>query len=74
MIGPDGKFRIEVPYDLPPGQMQAVVIPEGAPDSQHSPSDTLDGMLYGIADPDFDLDAVLCEMNELWRGKGGADL
>ena len=74
VIGADGKLRIEVPCDLPPGQTQAVVILEGTPNSQQPPFDTLGGILDGIADPDFDLDAALREMNELWRRKTGTDL
>jgi len=74
VIGPDGKLRIEVPCDLPPGRTQAVVILEETSPAQRPPFDTLSGILDGIADPDFDLDAALCEMNELWRRRAGTDL
>jgi hypothetical protein len=74
VIGPDGTLRIEVPCDLPPGRTQAVVILEETPSAQQPPFDTLGGVLDGIADPDFDLDAALCEMNELWKRKFGTDL
>jgi hypothetical protein len=74
VIGPDGKLRIEVPCDLPPGRTQAVVILEETPPAQQPPFDTLSGVLAGIADPDFDLDAAQREMNALWKRKVGADL
>ena len=74
VIGPDGKLRIEVLCDLPPGRTQAVVILEETPPAQQPPFDTLSGILDGIADPDFDLDAARREMNALWKRRVGADL
>ena len=68
-IGADGKLRIEVPCDLPPGRTQAVVVLGDPLSIRQPPFDTLDGILEGIADPNFDVDATLREMNALWRRK-----
>jgi hypothetical protein len=68
-IGPDGKLRIEVPCDLPPGRTQAVVVLGDSPSVQQPPFDTLSGILEGIADPNFDVDAALRGMNTHWQRK-----
>jgi hypothetical protein len=72
-IGTDGKLRIEIPCDLPPGRTQAVVVLSDIPSARQQPFDTLEGILEGIANPNFDLDAALREMNASWQKKAERD-
>ena len=72
-IGADGKLRIEVPCDLPPGQTQAVVVLGDSLSVQQPPFDPLSGILDGIADPNFDVDAALRELNAHWQRKAESE-
>jgi hypothetical protein len=72
-IGLDGKLRIEVSCDLPPGRTQAVVVLGDTPSGQQPPFDTLSGILDGIGDPNFDVDAALREMNAHWQRKAESE-
>ena len=72
-IGPDGKLRIEVLCDLPPGRIQAFVVLGDTSSLQRPPFDTLSGILEGIADPSFDVDAALREMNTHWKRKAESE-
>jgi hypothetical protein len=72
-IGPDGKLRIEVLCDLPPGRTQAVVVLGDTSSPQRPPFDTLSGILEGIGDPSFDVDAALREMNTHWQRKAASE-
>jgi len=68
-IGPDGKLRIEVLCDLPPGRTQAVVVLGDTPSVQQPPFDTLSGILDGFADPNFDVDAALRDTTDSWQSR-----
>jgi len=67
-IGTDGKLRVEVPVDFPPGLVDAVLVvqPVAAP---APPYDTLRGILAGkVPDLDFDqIQAATREMDEEWK-------
>ena len=70
-IGPDGKLRIEVPCDMPPGRAEAVIVVSEVAAPGNPPYDTLEGALVGLASPDYDVDGALREMNDAWKSKLG---
>jgi len=67
-IGMDGKLRVDVPIDLPPGPVDAVLVVQTARAKSAPPYDTLGGAFTGLL-PDIEIDPILDEMNQQWRKK-----
>jgi hypothetical protein len=66
-VGRDGKLRVEVPVDLPPGPVEGVVVLQSAASTSGPPYDLMDNAFAGQLLPDIDIDAVLDEMNKQWK-------
>jgi len=67
IIGRDGKLRINVPCDLPPGPAEGVVVVHPVAKAEGPPYDTLAGLLKGVFPDDIDIDAELEQMNQEWK-------
>ena len=67
-VGPDGKSRVEVPIDLPPGPVDGVLVVQPSQVKPQPPYDMLEGAFAGLL-PDIDIDPILDEMNNEWKKK-----
>jgi hypothetical protein len=74
-IGPDGKLRLELPCNLPPGPAEVVVVvqPTANPPVPAGPATppfrARSGLFVGKAQSGGAIDAALAEMNALWQTK-----
>jgi hypothetical protein len=78
-IDADGKLRLEVPCDLPPGPAEVVLVIQPAASGTVNSAETgvagrqlhraRSGLFVGKAPKDFDVDAALDEMNKEWKEK-----
>ena len=66
-IGADGKLRVEVPVNLPPGPVEGVVVVQSANPVQRPPYVLLENAFAGRLSAGIDIDAALDEMNEQWK-------
>lgn len=73
-VGADGKLRMEMPTDLPPGRFDATLIVQEPNENVGPPYDTLEGILAGKLSAEIDIDAALHEMNEGWKRKLGLEV
>jgi hypothetical protein len=72
-IGGDGKLRLEVPCQLPPGPVEVVLVVQSTADNP-SPGSSASrsarsGLFLGKGPRGVDLDAVTDEMNAEWKSK-----
>jgi len=65
-VGQDGKLRVELPTDLPPGPVEGVIVIQPAERKQTPPYDRLKGALAGQL-PDIDIEADLREISTEWK-------
>jgi hypothetical protein len=64
-IGNDGKLRLEVPVNLPPGPVSVVIhVEPQAGTASASPHDTLTGIWSAFVPAGFDAEAALLEIDE----------
>ena len=65
-VGADGKLRVEMPVNLPPGPVEGVVVVQSLAPPPSPPYDTLEGALKGLV-PDVDIDEILREASTAWK-------
>ena len=65
-VGQDGKLRVELPTDLPPGPVEGVILVQPTKRPQTPPYDTLQGAFAGQL-PDIDIDADVWEVSTAWK-------
>lgn len=66
-IGPDGKLRVEMPVNLPPGPVEGIVVFQSVASSGGPPYDLMENAFAGQLSADVDIDAALDEMNQQWK-------
>jgi len=72
-IDGDGKLRLEVPCQLPPGPVEVVLVVQSTGDSStpssRKPHSARSGLFLGRGPKDLDPDAITDEMNAEWKNK-----
>ncbi|RMF32042.1 MAG: hypothetical protein D6759_09090 [Chloroflexi bacterium] len=62
----DGRLRLDIPVDLPPGRVEVVLVIQPA-ETSGPPYPALAGRWRGLFPPDFDLDRALHEIRHAWE-------
>lgn len=65
-VGADGKLRVDMPTNLPPGPVEGVVVLQSSAPPPRPPYESLRGILQGQL-PDIDVVKALREISTAWK-------
>ena len=65
-VGADGKLRVDMPTNLPPGPVEGVVVIHSLAPPPRPPYESLRGILQGQL-PDIDVVKALREISTAWK-------